>query len=275
MSFILLVLSLENSSLSNDKLTFLISCSFKDVTNDKVRPLSVIFVIVFGLILVCQMLAMLFHRVLTIIHIIASIDLNIGHPWQKKAQSNTLQLIRDLQRLDKQVVDTGSILEEEECQESNSDIYMSLSHKRQPEWVNRLDNNQTTCNSLEDHFKENFHRITSRSFAKNESEQIIDKQRSVGRHVTSLPVLELNTKNKQTRKWHSATQQIIEEHGRRNPESTEWNEPKLSATVKEDMSNIHSDKPNKNTNYYSQASNLSLFATDSTTEKQFLEETAL
>ncbi|CAI9738242.1 Hypothetical predicted protein [Octopus vulgaris] len=270
MSFVLLVLSLENSSFSNDKLTFLISCNFKDVTYDKVRPLSVIFVIVFGVILVCQMLAMLFHRALTIIHIIASIDLNIGHPWQKKAQSNTLQLIRDMQRLDKQVVETDSILTTEDCQEPSSDNYLNLEHKRQPEWVNRLDNNQT-CNSLEGHFKENFYRIASRTFAKSKSEQVIYKQRSVGHHVTSLPVLERNTKsNRQIRKCNSAARQIIEEHGRWNPESTEWNEPK--------MNNIHSNKPNTNTNHHSQGSNFSLFATDSThstTEKQFLQETSV
>uniref|UniRef100_A0A0L8FPH2 chitin synthase n=2 Tax=Octopus bimaculoides TaxID=37653 RepID=A0A0L8FPH2_OCTBM len=279
MSFVLLVLSLENSSLSNDKLTFLISCNFKDVTYDKVRPLSVIFVIVFGLILVCQMLAMLFHRASTLIHIIASIDLNISHPWQKKAQTNTLQLIHDMQRLDKQVVDSDSILTTEDYQEPSSDNYLNWEHKRQPEWVNHLDNNQTTCNSLEGHFKENFYRISSRTFVKCESEQIIYKRRSVGRHVISLPVLERNTKNnRQIGKWDSATRQIIEEHDRRNPESTEWNEPKIFATVKEAMNNIHSNKSNTNTNYQSQASNFSLFATNltySTTEKQFLKETSL
>ncbi|GAB1606839.1 chitin synthase chs-2-like [Argonauta hians] len=196
MSFIVLVLSLENNSLSNDNLTFSITCNFKDVAYDKVRPLSVMFVVVFGLILSCQMLAMLFHRVSTIIHIVASIDVTSRLPWRKKARTNTLQLIRNMQRLDKEVVSPDSIITTDENTElSNESLprlenYMSLfKHRRQPDWINCIDNSQQPNTSLGGHFKENFNKINSRTFVKSRSERFLREHRLAGYHSPSLPIL--------------------------------------------------------------------------------------
>ena len=229
MCFITLILSLEYSSESNKRLSFEMPCYVSNDHMARIQPLSIVFAMVFGVLLVCQLVAMLFHRVSTFLHIIASIDLSFRLPFNRATQLSSLQLAKDMQSLDKDVIDPESVFvsstDDEEEDEEGGDDYKAvfqtrrtgnsgLNKKRQPVWMDKVERRGREPGSLRGRFHENFKNITGRRYNKSESEQLIRERQMAGFHVNSLPALALVVNNSELvrQRWERATRRIIAQY---------------------------------------------------------------
>lgn len=250
MCFITLILSLEYSSVSNKKLSFEMPCYISGSHVARIRPLSIVFVIVFGVLLVCQLVAMLFHRISTFLHIIASIDLSFILPFNHTVQLSSVQLAKDMQSLDKDVVDPDSLLtssvDDDDDDEDEEKVFYTgrsvscrdvMARKRQPVWASRVDNTWQEPGSLRGRFHENFKNITGRRYNKSESEQLLRKRQLVGFHVNSLPALAAIVNNSEyvRKRWERATRKVIAEYRFRKKREAH-SQPKLLGVVNRLMS---------------------------------------
>lgn len=250
MCFITLILSLEYSSVSNKKLSFEMPCYISGSHVARIRPLSIVFVIVFGVLLVCQLVAMLFHRISTFLHIIASIDLSFILPFNRTVQLSSVQLAKDMQSLDKDVVDPDSLLtssvDDDDDDDDEEKVFYAgrskschdvMARKRQPVWASRVDNTWQEPGSLRGRFHENFKNITGRRYNKSESEQLLRKRQLAGFHVNSLPALAAIVNNSEfvRKRWERATRRVIAEYRFRKRRKAH-SQPKLLGVVNRLMS---------------------------------------
>lgn len=77
--FIILLFALESIAQYTPNMAFELPCPDATFKPEKVQPLSIAFIVVFGLLLVVQFVAMLFHRFSTLLQIVAGKKINFGH----------------------------------------------------------------------------------------------------------------------------------------------------------------------------------------------------
>lgn len=102
--FITIVFTLQYVNAQTHSIAVVIPCG--DDNEITLEPISIVFMGVFGFILLIQFIAMLFHRLATFLHIIATVNIRIfGRKADASAVgeikgSDALDLVRELQRLD-------------------------------------------------------------------------------------------------------------------------------------------------------------------------------
>ncbi|XP_046355616.2 chitin synthase chs-1-like [Haliotis rufescens] len=96
--FIILLFALESIAQYTPNMAFELPCPDATFKPEKVQPLSIAFIVVFGLLLVVQFVAMLFHRFSTLLQIVAGKEINFGHICKQKGTDSEIQH-NDLSRL--------------------------------------------------------------------------------------------------------------------------------------------------------------------------------
>ncbi|XP_041375040.1 chitin synthase chs-2-like [Gigantopelta aegis] len=103
--FIILLFALETISEQTGNISFRMPCNIEGLKGEKVQPIVLAFTLVFGIPIVLQFVAMLFHRYSTFLHIAASTELKLkrevigGSKEQKPSVDETIQLVHDMQAI--------------------------------------------------------------------------------------------------------------------------------------------------------------------------------
>ncbi|XP_041374239.1 chitin synthase chs-2-like [Gigantopelta aegis] len=103
--FIILLFALETISEQTSNLSFRMPCNVEGLLGEKVQPIALSFTLVFGILIVLQFLAMLFHRYSTFLHIAAITEVKLKRKVigdsneQKPSVDETIQLVRDMQAI--------------------------------------------------------------------------------------------------------------------------------------------------------------------------------
>ncbi|CAC5366537.1 CHS1 [Mytilus coruscus] len=103
--FIIIIFSLQYSNaISNTGLTIPIPCKDTKGNNLSLEPISMFFMAVFGIALLIQFISMIFHRLGTFLHIMASTEVNCMRPNQNEVTSmditSKVQLVKEMQRFE-------------------------------------------------------------------------------------------------------------------------------------------------------------------------------
>ena len=111
---VIFTLQLINSQSQGKGLAIPLPCKSRTGVQLTIEPISLLFMIIFGLALTIQFLAMVFHRLGTLHHIIASTDINCLRLNQKEMTSmdiqSKIQLVRELQGESRDDDDTKSVV---------------------------------------------------------------------------------------------------------------------------------------------------------------------
>ena len=105
--FIIIIFSLQYSNAINIGSGLSIPLPCKDLSTGKglsLEPISLFFMVVFGLALLIQFISMIFHRLGTFLHIMATTEVNCMKPNQNEVASmdiaSKVQLVKEMQRFE-------------------------------------------------------------------------------------------------------------------------------------------------------------------------------
>ena len=103
--FIILLFALETISQQTSNLYFTMPCNVPGLAGEKVQPIALTFTLVFGILIVMQFVAMLFHRYSTFLHIAAITEVKLKRKVigprseEKPSVDETIQLVREMQAI--------------------------------------------------------------------------------------------------------------------------------------------------------------------------------
>ncbi|XP_067686998.1 chitin synthase chs-2-like [Haliotis asinina] len=130
--FIILLFALESIAQYTPNLAFELPCPDPSFKPEKVQPLSIAFIVVFGLLLLVQFIAMLFHRFSTLLQIIAGKEINFSYICKRKRADSDVQpeeLMRLIHDYETKSSDTTTISTDDEKTEDRRRRYRLKSVK--------------------------------------------------------------------------------------------------------------------------------------------------
>ncbi|XP_046581084.1 chitin synthase-like [Haliotis rubra] len=203
--FIVLLFALESIAQHTPNLAFELPCPDPTFKPEKVQPLSIAFIVVFGLLLLVQFIAMLFHRFSTLLQIIAGKEIHFSYIWKRKGTNSDVQL-EELMRLihdyENKSSDTTTISTDDEKKEDRRRRYRLKSMKsdlgnrhlwhKMCQIAIELYNNRNRDFALDEAVREEFENLSlmSRRTIENLVRKAIDQLLKKGANINPMPFTE-------------------------------------------------------------------------------------